>query len=295
MRALPQSDQGAAVQQQTDGIASVILPARDEAAWIAPCLTALLAQDTAAGQLEVIVVANGCRDATAAIARDHADRFAARGWTLKVLELPDEGGKPGALNAGDAAAQGAVRIYLDADVRCSPSLIGQLRQALDTPEPRYATGRLRVPPAQSWVTRRYAELWLQLPFTAPGTAPGAGIFAVNAAGRGRWGSFPAVISDDTFARLQFCPAERHEVTADYLWPMPEGFMRLSRVRRRQDAGVAEIRRAFPSLLGNEGKPPLRPADLAGLALRRPVALAVYAAVLLSNRLRPARAEWERGR
>ena len=291
---MPEGRHHAPPSPVAEDIASVILPARDEAAWIGPCLAALLAQDAQAGRLEVIVVANGCCDATARIARGHADRFAARGWQLTVLELAN-GGKTEALNAGDAAASGAMRIYLDADVRCSPSLIGALRAALQVPGARYATGRLRVAPAQSWVTRRYAELWLQLPFTAPGAAPGAGIFAVNAAGRARWEGFPPVISDDTFARLQFRPDERHEVTADYLWPMPEGFARLARVRRRQDAGVAEIRRSYPALVANEGKPPLGLTGLAGLALRRPVALAVYVSVLLSNRLRRSRPGWERGR
>ncbi len=44
---------------------SVILPASNEEAWIGPCLSALLASDPVPGGAEVIVVANGCRDATA--------------------------------------------------------------------------------------------------------------------------------------------------------------------------------------------------------------------------------------
>lgn len=294
VRAVPERNDHAPPQPAADDIASVILPARDEADWIAPCLAALLAQDAGAGRLQVIVVANGCRDATAQIARDHAAGFAARCWRLEVLELSG-GSKTDALNAGDAAACGAVRIYLDADVQCSPALIGALRGALAGPGPRYATGRLRVAPAQSWVTRHYSELWQRLPFAAPGTAPGAGIFAVNTAGRARWGHFPPVISDDTFVRLQFRPDERQEVASDYLWPMPEGFARLARVRQRQDAGVDEIRRIYPALMANEGKASLGPGGLARLALRQPVSLAVYATVLLSNRLRRANTGWERGR
>lgn len=272
---------------------SVIVPARNEAGYIDACLSALRDQDAGAGTLEVIVVADGCTDATAAIARSHAPAMQARGWPLQVLERP-AGGKIAALNAGDAAATGALRLYLDADVVCAPALIGQLRAALAGPGPRYATGRLTVAPARSWVTRRYAEIWVRLPFLAC-AAPGAGLFAVNAAGRARWGAFPEVISDDTFARLQFRPEERVEVPAPYLWPMAEGFSRLVRVRRRQDAGVAEIRHRFPALMANEGKPPLRSGTLLRLAVTAPLGFAIYLGVWLVNRSRRPDGAWTRGR
>ena len=272
---------------------SVLVPARDEAGFIGACLEALLAQDDAAGPLEVLVIANGCRDATVQQASALAPRFAARGWQLRVLELA-EGGKIAALNAGDAAAEGALRVYIDADVVCAPGLLGQLRAALSGPKPLYATGRLQVAPARSWVTRRYADLWVRLPFLGAG-APGAGLWAVNAAGRARWGRFPDIISDDTFARLHFTPAERVEVCAPYSWPMVEGFVPLVRVRRRQDAGVAEIRRRYPALAANEGKPPVTAGLLLRLALRAPVSLAVYLAVWLANRARRADTGWTRGR
>lgn len=277
-----------------DGLISVIVPARDEAGHIGACLAGLLEQDGQAGALEVLVAANGCRDATAALAAARTPAFAERGWPLQVIEL-QEGGKPGALNAADAAARGAARIYLDADVVCAPALIGQLRAAIAPARPLYATGRLQVAPARSWVTRRYADLWWRLPFLRPGTAPGAGLYAVNAAGRARWGSFPQIISDDTFARLHFRPEERVEVPAPYLWPMPEGFGPLVRVRRRQDDGVAEVRRRFPELAANEGKPPLTAAALARLALRAPVSLMVYAAVIQASRRLPPDTGWTRGR
>ncbi len=281
--------------------AHVILPASNEAGYIGRCLDALAAQDAAAGALAVVVVANGCHDDTAAIARSHAPAFAARGWSLQVIERA-EGGKIGALDAGDAAAAQAeaqgradgVRIYLDADVVCTPALVGQLRAALARPDPAYATGRLQVAPARSWVTRRFAAFWVRLPFVAQGTT-GAGLFAVNPAGRRRWGAFPQVISDDTFVRLQFRPDERHQVAAPYLWPMVEGARALIRVRRRQDIGVEEIRQRFPELMANEGKAPLRPRDLLGLAATAPVGFVVYMAVWLAARRRNGAEGWARGR
>ncbi|MEO0678783.1 MAG: glycosyltransferase family 2 protein [Pseudomonadota bacterium] len=275
---------------------SVIIPAHDEAAWIGPCLDALFAQTGAPSPREIVVVANGCADDTAALARARTEEAAAAGWRLSVLEL-SEGGKPGALNAGDAAAAAPIRAYLDADVTCSPPLMGQLHAALDTPEPRYASGRLQVAPAKTWTTHRYADLWTRLPFMTEGV-PGAGLFAVNAAGRARWDAWPQIISDDTFARVQFAPEERIGVEADYLWPMVEGWRNLVRVRARQNAGVREIAERWPELMANEGKAGMGLSGAASLLTRTPASFAVYAAisaaVAVAERLRGGRA-WTRGR
>ena len=104
-----------------------------------------------------------------------------------MLDLPPFR-KPGALDAGDAAARAACRAYLDADVICGASLLGRIVEALKTPAPRYATGRLRVASGRSAVTRAYARIWTKLPFVQS-----------NGPGRARWNNWPPLISDDTFA------------------------------------------------------------------------------------------------
>jgi glycosyltransferase involved in cell wall biosynthesis len=270
-------------------VLSIIIPASNEAGYIGACLGALLASDAVAA--EVIVVANGCRDATADVARGFVGQFAAKGWGFTVLDLV-EGSKPGALNAGDAVAVGASRVYLDADVVVSRGVMAQLAQALARDVATYAGATPRIPRARSWVTRAYARFWAGLPF-AQSVAPGFGLFAVNAAGRARWGAFPAIISDDTFVRLQFAPVERVQVRAVYDWPMIEGFGALVRVRRRQDAGMAEIAVQYPGVLENEGKAAL--TGLLGRVLRDPVGFAVYAAVSVAVRLRKGGLAFTRGR
>ena len=272
---------------------SVIIPAANEALLIGRCLTALFASPPPAGGGEVVVVANGCRDATVARARAMQGLADRAGWGLLVLDLA-EGGKPLALNAGDAAARGELRAYLDADVVVSPGLIGELVAALAGKKPLYATGTPRIPRPASFISRAYAGFWQRLPFAAETLAPGYGLFAVNAAGRERWGAFPSIISDDTFVRLQFGPGERVQVAENYDWPMIEGFGPLVRVRRRQDAGVAEVARLFPGLLAREAKPVLTRSRLLALALRDPVGFVVYAAVSLTVRLRRGKG-WTRGR
>lgn len=271
----------------------MILPASNEAALIGGCLEALCASDwTVSAPVEVIVIANGCRDDTAARARAVAPAFARRGWRLRVIER-SEGGKLAALDAGDAAASAAIRVYLDADVTVDPALLQALHAALSRPEPRYASGRVNIT-AKGAVSRAYARIWRKVPFMAR-CVPGCGVFAVNAAGRARWGRFPDIISDDTFVRLNFAPDERIGVAAGYDWPVAEGFDRLVRVRRRQDAGVAEIEARYPGLVANDDKPAFPASAKLGLALRDPLGFAVYTGVALAVRLRPASEGWSRGR
>lgn len=274
---------------------AVLIPAHDEADWITACLDAVVASEGISGT--VIVAANGCSDTTVAQARTRADQAAARGWVLKVLDLPNPG-KPAALAAAEAAAPaGASLVYLDADVTVSPHLLAEIGAALAVIEPRYVTGRANVT-ALGWVARAYARFWTALPFVA-GNAPGFGLFALNAAGRSRWQDWPDIISDDTFARLQFAPSERLQLPQRYDWPLTEGFLPLVRVRQRQNEGVNQLRRLYPALLANDAKPRPGLGWLVGRALRDPVAFCVYGAVLIAVRLRGfARGDqqrWARGR
>lgn len=273
---------------------TLIIPASNEAAYIGPCLDALLGQTETAGRMIVIVSANACHDDTLAQADRRSDAFIARGSRLILIDS-DIAGKPAALNRADALAPDGPRAYLDADVICAPGLVAALRHALATPQSRYATGRLTLPPAQSAITRRYGRLWTALPFLAPGTAPGAGLFAVNPAGRARWLAFPDLISDDSFVRLHFTPAERIEVAEPYLWPLPEGFANLVRVRRRQDAGLAELRIHHPHLFTRAQGTTARPGLILRLGLRQPLDLAAYLAIRFAARLRPADGGFTRGR
>ncbi|MEL0435764.1 glycosyltransferase family 2 protein [Phycobacter sp. K97] len=275
-------------------LVSVLIPAHNEADYIAPCLEALFASRPLPGeiQVEVLVLANGCSDDTARIA---CDVPAPDGWHIRVLELP-EGGKLGALNAGDAAAKGSVLVYLDADVIVSPALLGQLATALSGGAPRYASGAPRVSPARSLVTRAYGRFWSRLPFVCEGV-PGFGVFAMTRAGRDRWQNWPDIISDDTFARLSFTPSERVPVPATYHWPMVEGFTNLVRVRRRQNAGVDEIAAAFPHLMSNDDNRSIGPLGVLRLGVRDPLGFGTYALVSLvvKTPLFKSRSRWARGR
>ncbi|EBA05090.1 glycosyl transferase, group 2 family protein [Rhodobacteraceae bacterium HTCC2150] len=272
---------------------SIIIPAHNEGNYINDCLSAVFASQ-GLSKAQVIVVANGCTDDTVETAKTFTQVASQMGWELIVLNLP-EGHKPTALNAGDAAASGDQRAYLDADTIVSKRLLAKLHDVLTTDAPRYASGLLTIPRPKSWVSQAYARIYRQVPFIRTGV-PGAGLFAVNSAGRARWGAFPNIISDDTFVRLQFTPSERMSVSELYFWPIVEGFSNLIRVRRRQNAGVAEVEKLFPELTKNSGTAELGTQGILSLAIRHPIGFVIYAAV--SYYARPdttGTSEWDRGR
>ena len=228
---------------------SVLIPAHNEAAYLPRCLDAICASDPCEGKVEVIVMANGCSDETAALARSYQSACRDRNWDLHVLDIA-EGGKLNVLNQGDQIATGDVLIYVDADVVVAPQLMGQLASALDGDVARYGSGTPCVTTQAKGISAAFTRFWLTTPFMTQGVS-GFGVFAMNRAGRNRWGAWPRIISDDTFARLHFAPEERVSVPASFDWPMIEGFAPLVKVRRRQDEGVAEIMQRFPQLFENE--------------------------------------------
>ncbi len=272
---------------------SVIIPAHNEAAVIGRCLASVLASDPVPF-LQVVVVANGCTDDTARVAQAFGDQFAENGWGLTVLDLP-EGGKPNALNAGDAAARFGARVYLDADVTLSKTVLSELAGLLAVDEPTYASGRLNIVAPDNFASRAYARIWRKVPFMAQGV-PGCGLFAVNTAGRARWGAFPNIISDDTFVRLHFAADERVSTSGSYDWPVVSGLRNLIKVRARQDRGVEEVRALYPELIKNEDTPATSIGEKLKLALADPIGFATYTGVALAVKFGPkGDSGWSRGR
>jgi glycosyltransferase involved in cell wall biosynthesis len=256
---------------------SIIIPAHQEAESIQRCLNSVIDQSitkSAPNRIEIIVAANACSDATVEKACEMEDFAFERGVDLKVIDDPI-GGKTRALNRGDQIARGEIRIYLDADVVCAPTLLEELVAALKDPVPLYASGTVTIPPSRSWVSRCYARFWTKLPFVASDVA-GYGLYAVNMAGRRRWSEFPDVHSDDKFVRLLFKSTERRRVAASYSWPIPDGIWNLLQVRRRWSRGNAQLRAAFPALHSD----PYSGSALqyAQAAASRPVSALIFAIV-----------------
>jgi dolichol-phosphate mannosyltransferase len=108
------------------GSVSVVIPARDEAQRIGPCLDGLLADPDV---LEVVVVDDGSVDGTAELA-------AARGARVVAAGEPPAGwvGKPWALQRGLEEARGDIVVSVDADTRPRVGLAGAAAAALGAAE-----------------------------------------------------------------------------------------------------------------------------------------------------------------
>lgn len=196
-----------------DPRASVVIPACNEETAIRRCLTALLA-DAAPGELDVVVVCNGCTDGTAE---------AARAFPVRVLETP-VGSKPTALNLGDRAALAFPRVYLDADVELSTQAVRAVVAPLRREAAQAAAPRLELDTADATSgVRAYHRVWARLPHIVDGLM-GRGVYALSRQGRHRFAEFPDIIADDLFI--------------DQLFPVPRGNV----VR----AGAARVR-AAPTL------------------------------------------------
>lgn len=217
---------------------SVVIAAHNEESTVGRTLDRLL-EDALPGELEVVVVANGCTDRTAEIARQ-------REVVVIDLERP---GKAGALNVGDEVATVFPRFYLDADIEVSA-------EGLRILSDRLVEGRAAVPPVlavvparrlvttgRPWPVRAHAAISSRLPAFRDALF-GRGLIGLSDLGRARFEVFPEIVADDLFLDGQFGLAERREVdvvvtavqtplrTADLM-------TRLERVRR----GNARLRQA----------------------------------------------------
>ncbi len=100
---------------------SIIIPAHNESSVIARTLKAMT-EGANPGEIDVIVVGNGCTDKAATIARGF-------GQPVRVLETEIES-KTHALNLGDEVACAFPRIYADADVVITIDAIRSLASRL---------------------------------------------------------------------------------------------------------------------------------------------------------------------
>ena len=256
---------------------SVIIPAHNEEKVIAAPLKEL-APGVTGGELEVIVVCNGCSDNTAGV-------IASFGGLIKSIETPVPS-KTNALNLGDAQAKGFPRIYQDADVVLSLESARKLARTLQSGAFMAASPKMRMDlHSASWPVRGYYEVWQSLSYVREGMI-GTGVFALSEAGRKRFDHFPEVIADDGYIRALFRSHERISVNDCFsLVRAPATLNGLLKIKTRSRLGRYQLKTKFPDLLTNEEKEYYK----AVLELIRQVhlwpKLAVYLYVNLVSRFR----------
>jgi hypothetical protein len=187
----------------TRRVFSVVIPAHNEAAVIGRLLAGLLRGWTP-GDFEVVVVANGCTDATAEVAAAHRP-------AVRVVNTPTPG-KYNALRLGDEHVTGFPRLYVDADVELGSGDARALADALRQPGVLAAAPERVLPLAdRPFVVRSYYDVWQRLPVIKSGLF-GRGVIGVSEAGYPRLRAIPDVMGDDLAASVAFTPAERRVVT-----------------------------------------------------------------------------------
>jgi hypothetical protein len=219
----------------------IVIPACGEDVTLGSLLCAILA-DGDNLTLDVIVSLNGERqNLMQETAANFVRSFEAAGHTLQIISVTERS-KTAALNAADAVRCGKTVLYCDADVIFWPGTLIALARALDVDEPRLAGPRREVIRPSGLLERGYAKVWQALPQV--NTFVGAGCYAVNAAGRERWGQFPSIIGDDAFVHSRFASAERIIPADAVIWfELPEKRALFQSVRRWRE-GNQQIRNLY---------------------------------------------------
>jgi glycosyltransferase involved in cell wall biosynthesis len=266
---------------------SIVIPAHNEEAVIARCLTSLF--DGLPQGVEVVVAANGCTDRTVEVARG-------TGLAVTVLDLP-EPGKIGALNAGDDAVHSLPRIYLDADVvltgRMADDVLTALREGAIGARPpvRFDTS------ASSAIVRSFYRARTKLPTLMHELCIG-GFYSLSASARQRFDRFPDIVADDLFVGRLVAADEVTIVDTDpYVVRVPSDARSLLKIMRRSFRGNRELATVLPEM-----QRATTGSNLSALVRQMTspqgfVDAVVYASIVVAARLwarwRPGSVRWER--
>lgn len=209
-------------------IATVLIPAWNEAAVIGQTLTAL--RDP---RLRLVVIANACTDDTAEVARLAAPEAI-------VLET-DQAGKTHALNLGYVCTlPNRPVVFLDADLDTTPAQISLLLDALDQADANAACGQMRVDTTGcSPIVRAYMRAWMLNPYFAKGKF--GGLFVVSALAAKGLFPLPQITADDEFIRRSMEPLGVVYVPdCGFTAHVPRDLATLIRVRRRALRGARAV-------------------------------------------------------
>lgn len=209
---------------------SVVVPAHDEEAVVARCLRFVAQLEP--GEAEVVVVANGCSDATARVAGEVPG--------VRVVELA-EASKSAALNAGDGAVTAFPRVYLDADIAVEGPVLRRLAELMsDGPAAVGAPRAVYVTAGRPRAVRLFYDAYVRLPYAREAMV-GTGVYALNAAGRARFEAFPPLTADDLFVQRCF-GREEVRVLEDGTFEVqvPRSLRSLVAVRTRVAYGSAQL-------------------------------------------------------
>ncbi len=126
---------------------SFVVPVRDDARRLERCVASIARNDYPRELVQIIIVDNGSRDDSAAVAR-----------AAGALVLTAHGRVAELRNLGAQTAAGDVLAFVDADHEIDPHWIASAARALDAPAVAAAGAPYSVPADANWVQRRYDTL-----------------------------------------------------------------------------------------------------------------------------------------
>lgn len=211
-------------------MATVIVPAHNEASVIRRCLDSLIGQ---AGLKTLIVACNGCTDDTAKIVRNEYPQAI-------CLDIATPS-KVNALNEAERYVTDFPVFYIDADTQLSAGAVQTITTALAdgttllaAPEPVINTSQ------SSWLVKQYYRTWLQLPYIQDGVVATCS-YVISAQGRQRFTTFPAIINDDGFVRCQFKRNERRNIAGAQIFiTAPRDIQSLIKIKTRARLGNMQL-------------------------------------------------------
>lgn len=215
-------------------MATVIVPAHNEANVIENCLNSIIDQKEVD---HIIVPCNGCTDNTVEIVKQ---KFP------EVICLDIE--KPSKTNALNIAEEKANELgvsypifYIDADTRLSENCIALITEnmkqgdtLLAAPTPVIDTTK------SSWLVRKYYQVWTRLPYIKEGVIATCS-FIISEQGRKRFKQFADVIGDDGFVRCHFKNTEISNIKGTEIYiTAPKDIFSLIKIKTRARLGNMEL-------------------------------------------------------
>ncbi len=213
-------------------MASVIIPAHNEAAVIQRCLDSIVDQE---GIDSLIVACNGCTDNTADIVTQHYPQV-----TCLNIDKPS---KTNALNEAEKHITTYPIFYLDADTVLQAGAIKKITNVLQeqpqlslvAPTPIIDTSK------SSWPVKQYYKIWLGLPYIKAGVIATCS-FIVTERGRKRFNHFPDIINDDRFIHCQFKENEVGNIAGTEIYiRAPRTLYSLIKIKSRARLGNMQLK------------------------------------------------------
>lgn len=215
-------------------MATVIVPAHNEASVIEDCLNSIVNQS---GVDKIIVPCNGCTDNTVDIVKTKFPNV-----ICLNIEKPS---KTNALNIAEVKAKelgiSFPVFYIDADTQLSENAIQHISEVMNSgdillaaPTPIINTDK------SSFLVKTYYKVWTDLPYIKEGVIATCS-FIVSEEGRQRFDKFADVIGDDGYIRCHFKNKEIANIKgAEIYITAPKDIFSLIKIKTRARLGNMEL-------------------------------------------------------